>query len=171
MINPHVVLGLVVAWISSLGAMGYWQNNAGHAAEKSAWQARENKELTEANSKIFELEQSARAAEARHRFDLSKIADEYEREKTNAGAQKKRDIADARAGVIKLRIPAVCEKSGGSALPGTSSSAGLGDGGATSELPGEIAADLLELANDADAVVKQLRSCQEIVRADRKVGP
>lgn len=165
--NPYVILGLVIAWVASLAGVGYWQNGAGHTAERVTWQARENTELQAANAKIFELEEAARAAEAAHTTELDKIAQRHQREIADAEVQKEADVAAARAGRIVLRIPAPCKDPNGGEGTAATAAPGVGDGGATAELPREITANLYALADDADKVVRQLAECQAVVVEDR----
>ncbi len=165
--NPYVILGIVIAWIASLGAVGWWQNAAGHTAERVTWQARENKELQDANASIKRLEEAARAAEQAHATELAKIGENHQKEIADAQAQKDRDVAAARAGRIVLRIPAPCKAADGSQPAKTPAAPGVGDGGTTAELPRSVTEDLLSLANDADAVVRQLGECQAVIRSDR----
>lgn len=165
--NPWLILGmLVLAIVAGLG--GEWHGHAtGVVQEKAAWQAREGTELRAANAKILALEEAARKEEAARAAGLDKVAKIYEEKLADAEAQKDRDVRAARAGTLSLRIPTPCKAAGlggtAQAAPGT----GLGDGGATTELPREIAADLFALADDADKVVKQLTACQAVVREDR----
>ena len=165
--NPYIILGLVIAWIASLGAVGWWQNQAGHTDERVTWQARENKELQDANASIKRLEEAARAAEQAHATMLAKIGENHQKEIADAAAQKERDVAAARSGRIVLRIPAPCKGANGSAAAKTPATPGVGDGGATAELPRSVTEDLLSLANDADSVADQLRQCQKVILDDR----
>ena len=165
--NPYLIIGLIVAWLVSLATVGYWQNAAGHTAERVIWQARDNEELTKANADIKRLEEAARATEQAHTAALGKIAEDHQKEITDAAAQKERDVAAARAGRIVLRIPAACPRPNGGGAPKVAAAPSLGDGGATAELPRQVVADLLSLADDADAVTRQLGECQAVVRADR----
>lgn len=166
--NPYLIIGLIVAWLTSLGVVGYWQNEAGHTAEKVAWQQRENKELADANAAIKRLEEAARAAENAHAAALGEIATKHQQEITDAAAQKDRDVAAARAGRIVLRIPTACPSANGDNAAKTPAAPSVGNGGATTGLPSEITANLLALADDADAVVRQLSQCQAVVIEDRK---
>jgi hypothetical protein len=167
-VNPYLILAAVLVWLASSAGVGYWQNQAGHAAERGKWQARENEQLTTANAKIMELQEAARAEERAKAQAVAAISEKYEKEKIDAAAQKARDIAAARAGALSLRIPAPsCPGAGGGETGAAPAAAGERDGRAPGELPREVTANLLALADDADEVVQQLSACQAVVRADR----
>lgn len=166
--NPWIIVGFLVALIAA-SAGSYWKgSNDGRTAEKAAWQARENAELVAANAEILRLEEAARETEHRHAQELADISAGFEKDKADAAAQKDRDVAAARAGTLSLRIPSICKEAGGGTGSAIAASPGERDGPATTELPREITANLLALADDADEVVKQLTACQAIVKNDRK---
>lgn len=50
--KEYLYLAIAVVWAASLGVVGWWQNDAGHVAERDAWMKRENKELRDANAEI-----------------------------------------------------------------------------------------------------------------------
>lgn len=166
--NPYVIIGLLVAWLLSATGVGWWQNAAGHTAERSTWQGRENKELVDANASIKRLEEEARDTERKHVLALANIDRRYQKELQDAEDQKARDVAAARAGRIVLRIPSPCKGPDGGATSGVASTPGSGDGQKTAELPREVAANLFALADDANAVVRQLTECQAVILDDRK---
>jgi hypothetical protein len=170
-VNPYLILGISAAWLASLVGVGYWQNTTGHTAEKAAWQARENTELTAANAKILSLEEARRAEEQLHAQQVADISTKFEKEKADAAAQKARDIAAARAGRLVLRVPAACESTGGGDSGKAAAGAGEHNGGATTELPRTITANLFELADDCDAVARQLGAAQGVIRSDRAPPP
>lgn len=167
--NPYVIIGIGAAWVLSLGAVGWWQNSAGHTEERAAWQKRENTELVTANAAIKRLEEEARDTERRHAEDLNEISTGYQKELVNAKAQKDRDVAAARAGALSLRIPSPCKGADGGQAGTATTGAGGRDAAAGTELPREVTAGLFELADDADEVVRQLTACQAVVSADRIV--
>jgi hypothetical protein len=166
-VNPYLILGVLVAWLASLVGVGFWQNRTGHAAERVVWEQRENSELTAANAKIHDLEEQYRTEERRRAQEVADISTKYEKERTDAAAQKARDIAAARAGALRLRIPAACESPGGSDAGKAAAGAGERDGGATTQLPREITANLFGLADDCDVVARQLGAAQRVIRSDR----
>jgi prophage endopeptidase len=168
-VNPCLIIGLLLAWGASLGAVGWWQNGAGHKAERVAWQAREIEQNNRFAAATKKAEEDRRADEQAHAAAVDVIARSHAQEIEDARKQKDRDVAAARAGTVGLRFNASRDPAGGCKPSGPAAGAGNGDGGATTELPREIAADLFALADDADEVVRQLSACQAVVRADRVV--
>lgn len=165
--NPYLIIALIAAWLASLVGVGYWQNDAGHVDERSAWQARENDELQQANTTITRLNTEAREKEAIHAQQLADVSTNYQKEIQHAKDQRNRDVAAARSGALVLRydVAGQATDTSGAGAPGAST--GRCDGQAGAELPREISANLLDLVNDADDVTRQLDACQQIVRADR----
>lgn len=166
--NPYLILGLLVAWGLSLAGVGAWQNNAGHVAERSAWQDRESAELRLANATIIDLNVEARAAEYDHATALAAISTDYQGRLTDANKQRATDAAAVRAGTLRLRDPYPAGlRACGSVAAETGAGAGGRDGRAAGELSAEITGDLFELVDDADRLAEQLGACQRVVQADR----
>lgn len=170
--NPWVILGLVLLWATSLFGVGKWQREDGRTAERVESQAREIETVTAANAKIKQLNDAARAAEHASAVAIATIGAEHASAIETLEARRRRDVAAVRDGAIKLRVAGTCTPSpGGSAVPEARAAPGLGDGAQSIELPREATDFLLGLANDADQVADQLRSCQSIVLNDRKESP
>lgn len=166
--NPWIAFGCVLLWLGSLVGAGYWQNDAGHVAERVDWQKKDNQELAAANAKIVELTQQVRATEHNHATQLADISTKYEEKLQNANAQKGKDIAAARAGTLRLHYTAPTAQTADIGAASSVAAAPGGCNGATAgELPPEITANLYALADDADTIVVQLGACQDIVRQDR----
>ena len=163
--NKYLIIAL--AWVTSLVAVGAWQNSAGHVAERSDWQGREAKELTAANAAIKSLEEAARATERSHSAELATIATNYESKLSDATKQRSADLAAIRAGTLKLRDPATSIRSCGDPMPGIATSPGVGDGRAAGELSQRASEFLVGEASRADSVAEQLAACQQVVRGDR----
>lgn len=160
-----VVLAVVLALI---GAYVYGRSD-GQDIERAATMARDNAALTAAATRIREAEERRRAAEHGHARRLDEIATDYQREKANAKMQNDRLLADLRDGRVRLRIAAERAAAGDRDTSGQASAAACrSDGAAGGELPGPTSADLLALADDADAIVRQLASCQAVIVEDRK---
>lgn len=166
--NPYIILGVGAVWLGSLVGVGYWQNKAGHTDERTTWLSRENKELTEANQKIADLNTAIRETERQHTVRLSDISTAYQKELKNAKAQRDRDVATARAGTLRLQFTPDSQGAGGSETGSTAATASGCNGAERTELPRETVADLLELVNDADDVVRQLTACQAVILSDRQ---
>ena len=168
--NPYVIIGLLVAWGASLFGVGWWQNDAGHVAERTTWQTRENGELRTANATIKALQEQARKDEQTHAAALAAVSTDYERKLSDANKQRAADAAALRAGTLRLRDPNP---------PGLRACGGLGakvgpspggrDGAQGGELSEAAAGFLLGLASDADDVARQLAACQAVVVKDREL--
>ena len=178
--NPYVLIAVGVLWaLSVAGASVKWAGLK-VAEVQSAYLARDNTALADANAEIQRLQDAARATEAQRVQDMNTIAANYGKGYEDAEARRRRDVAAARDGALVLRVPAsACRTGPSEAGPAGSSSPG-GDGAAPLQLPGaagggvlppEITADLYALADDADQVADQLRACQSVVLADRKESP
>ena len=168
--NPYLIIGLLIVWIASLAGVGYWQNDAGHVAERTTWQTRENDELRTANDKIKKLEEDHRKAEHDHAAAVAAISTDYERKLSDANKQRASDAAAVRAGTLRLRDP---NPTGFRACGGIGLQVGTGasgrDGGTSGDLSAAASGFLLELANDADDVARQLAACQAVVVKDREL--
>lgn len=165
--NPYLIIGLL-GWLASLAGVGWWQNDAGHVAERTAWQTRENTELRTANDKIRSMQDSARRNEQMHAAALADVSTNFQKELSNANKQRAADIAAVRAGTLRLRVqyPASIYAIGDRPAE-TGPGAGGCDGPKGAELPESIVADLLGLAADADDVTRQLTACQRVIIEDR----
>lgn len=169
--NPWLLLAIAILWGLSIAASATKWASLKVAEVRAEYLVRDNKALTEANAKITSLQNAARETEARRVAEMSTLATNYAKGFRDAEAQRLRDVAAARDGSLVLRIPASACSPGGSETSPPRPASGGSDGAATVELPRAIAADLLDLANDADQVADQLRACQSIVLSDRKDSP
>lgn len=167
--KPYIIIGLLIAWALSLVGVGAWQNEAGHVAERVEWQARENKELVDANAAIKALEEKYRKAEQDHAAALGAIATNYEGKLSNATKQRAADLAAIRAGTLRLRDPGASGKCpDGDPMPGIAAAPGVGDDRAAGELSQRANEFLLGEASRADSIAEQLAACQQVVRSDRE---
>lgn len=168
--NPYVIIGLIVAWATSLAGVGYWQNEAGHIAERTIWQTLENGELRTANATIKSLHEQARKSEYEHAAALAAVSTDYERKLSDANKQRAADAAALRAGTLRLRDPNPTGfRSCGSLGTKIGTSPGERDGAQGGELSDAAAGFLLDLASDADDVARQLEACQAVVVKDREL--
>jgi hypothetical protein len=165
MMNPWVLLGVGLVWLASLVGVGAWQREDGATAERTTWQAKENKEITAANAAIERLNREARASEAEHAEQIAAIGAAHEADREAFEKRRRQDVADARSGALRLRVPGGCTSPGGSAPSTPAAPTGSGNDAAGGELPTEIAANLFELVADADANTRQLTACQAVVRS------
>lgn len=168
-INPWAIVGALLLWIATLAGVGYWQNEAGHTAERVIWQGRENKELVDANRRITELNEKYRRREQEHTAALDALSITYEGKLKNANKKTDDLIRAARDGAFRLRDPgaAACQTSGGD-LPKTGPGAGQRDGPGDGGLSTVATEFLLRLTGRCNTVRDKLTTCQAIVREDRK---
>lgn len=164
--NPYILLAVVLAWAASLVGVGWWQRHDGAAATVAAYEKRDNEALVAANAAIDQLNREARATEKAHTEQLATIGDHYATEFQVLEARRRRDVDAARDGAIRLRVAGACPPGGGGAAEAPAAAAGR-DGAQDAELPRAVTADLLALADDADAVVAQLTACQAVIVSDR----
>lgn len=159
---------VVVAIVAAIYAYGQKQFGLGEQAERATWLKRDNDALVQANAKIKQLEEDARATERRHAESIAQVSKKYQEELQHAKSRKDRVIADLRAGDQRLRIPvAATGCAGGSEAGTTSASAVRRDGEARAELSDAAAEFLVGLATEADEIVHQLNACQALVIEDR----
>lgn len=153
--NPWVLLGVAVVWALSLLAVGSWQREDGKTSERAACLAKENAALAAANKEIDRLRGVEKALGAQ----LITIGSDHADNLSKLEAQRQRDIANARAGALRLRIPA----SACTSAAGASASAQVSNGETGGELPPEITGRLFDLAADADRNTLQLGACQSVI--------
>jgi prophage endopeptidase len=124
-----------------------------------SWQAAEKKAIKAS-------EEAARATEQAHAKALDIVKTNYAKETANAKTQRDKDVAAAHSGALRLRDNAassgVCNDSKAATTTGGS------DAPKGADLSPAAAEFLLALADDADAVVRQLSACQQIINSDRK---
>lgn len=139
----------------------WWHTSAVDAAVEEALTTERNRltaDLLVAERRIHDLERQ-------HAETLALLGQHYQKEFQDAEARRKADVAAARDGALRLRVPGtLCPGPGGEAAAASSG----GDGSQAGELPGPIAADLLDLAHDADQVARQLALAQSVILAQRE---
>ena len=150
----------VIALLAGVWWHGHSRGAAGVQAEWDADRAR-------LNTQLLAQERSARAAEQQHAQALAAIDAKYQENERNAQLETDRLRTQLRAGTVRLSVPVVA---GSCSLSATGTGAGGSDGAARAELSAQAADDLVALAADADAVVRQLSACQAVVRADRFIA-
>ena len=132
---------------------GHRTGAAGVQAERDAGQAR-------MMAQLLAKEQAARAAEQQHAQALAAIDAQYQENERHARLENNRLRAQLRAGSVRLSVPVAA---GSCNLPADDSASGLRDATPQAELSSEAADDLVALADDADAVVRQLTACQAVI--------
>jgi|GEM_PF-3747199 len=162
-IGRWVIVGALI--VSSYLAGNLKGHNAGYkegidvGAQHEIAQAKENAKA------VIALDAKNRKLEQDHAMELAKLGAQYAQNLKTAKARHDADVAAARAGAIRLSIPSGCADANGGAAGAAAGPAPGGDGQARTDLPGEITADLLTLANDADEVVGQLSACQGVIQS------
>ncbi|MBO9538740.1 lysis system i-spanin subunit Rz [Herbaspirillum sp.] len=171
--NPLIIISLLIALAYAVFRYGEHEYSSGQKAENSLWQEKENATLTRANKRIKELEEQARADEAKHAKNMSAISTQYQKDLKNERLAKDRFIAAVRSGELRLYDPAAgaanSNGAGGNQTCSTDASAGGRDGATRGQLSKPASEFLLSLAGEADEVVHQLTACQAVVAADRKM--
>jgi hypothetical protein len=163
------VLAIAAVIVVAGGASIWYVADLGKKSEVGKCASDKVAQLAAANAQITRLEEAARAEEARRVQDMNVIAANYAKGYEDAEERRRRDVAAARDGALKLRVSAsVCAGAGGGSAAAPGPARPVGDGAATIELPPAITADLFALVDDADQVADQLRSCQQIVLSDRR---
>lgn len=175
-----LIYAVVIA--AALGALWYAYTTVdgrgydrGKAETVASYQARDNKALQEALTKVAALEAEARAQAAAHEIELDKIRRKNRKETEDAKRQHDTDLAAVRAGTLQLRDPGStgrtqCDHSP-AGTPGAT--AGRGDGASAGGLSDEAAGFLLQLVHDADRNTRQLADAQAVIEAQRRTcnGP
>ena len=169
--NPYVILALLVAWLASTAAVGYWQRHDGAAQVMVACQRTQAAESARATVAIQAAQTAARASEQKYAAGLATISTTYQEALTHAQTQHTSDLAAIRSGALRLRVQypaaAAAVHPGDGSASTTAATAGGRDGSQGSDLPGSVAVDLLALADDADNIARQLAACQAVIVQDR----
>ena len=163
--------GMVKSYLNGIAEEGY---KAGMLDERAKWLAREAKELAAANAEIERLHREAREEEGHHAEMLHAISKDYEKEIGNAKRAATIALDAIRSGSVGLFNPCRTTAGQGSGIrpPGEAATpAGKRDGAEGADVHRayvERVARSVELASEADDVVRQLTACQAVVTADRK---
>lgn len=137
---------------------GTWWH--GHRTGAAGVQAEWDADQARMTARLLAQEQAARAAEQQHAQALVAIDAQYQENERHAQLENNRLRAQLRTGTVRLSVPVVA---GSCNLPSDDSASGLRDSSPRAELSAEAADDLVALADDADAVVRQLTACQAVV--------
>jgi hypothetical protein len=139
--NPWVILGIVMAVLSSFGG-GYFK---GEHDEYT----RQQVEIAALNAKARETEQAM--------VNVANTYAETLRKSQNAARSKETKLrADVASGALRLSIPtqsAVCPTSV------TTAAAGDNSGEARTELAGSTSEDLIAIASEGDTAIRKLNAC------------
>ncbi len=138
-------------------AGAWWHGCRTGAAEVQAERDADQARMT---AQLLAQEQAARAAEQQHAQALATIDAQYQENERHARLENNRLRTQLRAGTVRLSVPVVA---GSCNLPADDSAAGSRNTAPRAELSSEAADDLVALADDADAVVRQLTACQAVI--------
>ena len=177
-ISAYVYLAGAIAILGLLSGMAYMaksyiedygkgEHARGIAEERVRWEARESKELADANRTIVFLNAAYREREQRFAVEINGLSAKHEEEKRNAKAKHDRDVAAVRDG-FRLSDPGArpapaCEGGGESAPATAFAAAGQPDAKGGGELSESLTGFLLAEANRADAIVGRLGEIQDLV--------
>lgn len=169
------VLSKIPWWIYVAIALVLYHFAAIHVAEKratdacnAAWQKKEAQAEIAYQTKVAELEKKARDQESQWETKITEAGVQYANDLQAQADQSSRDVADARAGALKLRVRSSCVQAGGSGGTKTSPDPGQSQPAGICELPPEVTGRLYALADDANRVTKKFNGCLAILQAERK---
>lgn len=155
---------LKVAALAGLFALGAWSGwalkNLSCTAAMSLHEAADAVKDAEANRKLAEATQAVMDSERRHAADLAAIAEAHEEDKRNAEAAYERDVADLRAGNVRLQ-----NRWRGCVATSEAIASGAAEPDAAARDREESAARIVRAARDADDWIKRL---QDVIRSDRE---
>jgi hypothetical protein len=139
----------------------------GVVAERERWQEKENRESRKRNAEIVALQMKIADAEAAYNKRANETGQKLTVENENASKRKDADTRNALAGNIRLRCNPDTTRRGdaGGAKKGDTKNQPSDNDKAGPELSGEVAANLLGLANDADRDVRQLGAAQQEIES------
>lgn len=168
--TPQLLMaGVIALGIASVGSYFYGRSDGRELAEREHLEAN-NKALKAAQAEAAKLRSEKAEMETAHAKRLLLIDESYLKEKQDADAQKARDIAAARAGVIRLRDPGgrcvPAAKPAGD-VPPPDAGTGRAEAAGSTELSAEAAEFLLSESNRADALVAKFnRTAQALIACE-----
>ena len=167
--SPWVALGVLLAWLGSLTAVGYWQNHQGRIDEKVVWEKRYNEEVTQAADQLKQLEDTYRLKEQDWNYKLNTVSVTYQRKLDDANKKFAVTSTNIDNGTIRLldtNATSVCSGKGTTTEVASSTSGSNAASGC--ELSTKASRDLWKLAEQADATAERLAACQAIITLDRQ---
>lgn len=157
------VLAIVGLWLYHVSAVKL-ADHRGYARAATECKTREDAAREAYERELAAAKQRNQNIEATHQAEMAIIGADYEKVVQDGKDQRDRDVAAARAGAIRLRVAGACPAGRGPAPEAAAPAQGR-DGAGDAELPGPVAADLLGLADDADATARRLGACQAVIRS------
>jgi hypothetical protein len=152
------------AFIESVDRKAY---DRGQSEERAKWQARESKELTQANAEIARLQSAYVALSKQQSAEVAAAQQAHQNKLKEVRDAKDLFIADVRAGRVVLRDPGRAASCQGSGDAGAQPAAAVAGSNAASggQLSVEASEFLLGLAGEADEVAAQLALAQRELAA------
>lgn len=159
---PYLAAAIALA-ASHLGAYRH-----GISIERAEWQAKADKAQADAMQQVAEAQEKARHAEQASAIAMANIDAAYLKGRTDAQAESDRTIADLRAGSVSLRQRFTCPPAApAGGMPKATTGTGQRDAASEGGLRSADAEFLVQLADRADQVTRQLEACQAVIRQDR----
>lgn len=158
MVAPASLLARIAPYtvfLTLVGLTHWWAYYRGEAHTKAAYEMRLEEMRTASAKALADAERAARDNESAATAELAAQSTKHVEEARHAQAEIDRLRADLRASHIRLSIP-VANCNAGSASSTDSAAAGGSGAEARAELMPETAADLVGVAADGDAAVRQL---------------
>lgn len=142
--------------------------NAGQKYERSAWQAREIKQIEAAAKQLDALHTEARAKESLANVELNNIRDKLQEAKDEI-SNKDSTINKQFDTIASLRWGAAAMQAGGSENGSVTASSRECNGETITELSPEVFKYVYDGFAECDAVVEQLTAAQEVIETDRLI--
>ncbi|MCB5187382.1 lysis protein [Methylobacillus caricis] len=175
---------VLAALFGVLAFLAYgWAYDNGSTAKDIEWQGKYNIDLHAANISLQDAllqlnaeQETSRAYSQAVQESFAFISADYQEKLRHVETRKDSVIAGLRANAQQLRIGIKTASSAGACAPGQdqpgeTNTATFGrDGEARAELSDTAAEFLVSLASEADQVVEQLTSCQQLLIAQRRAS-
>lgn len=150
------------AFLVAAFATGWW---LGDSLKQGEWDAARVQEAEAVAKAVEESRAQAMFTERELTKKLNNQSKQYQVKLQEKDSEKAAAIERARVGGLWVDVQASSNKD---AVPDSTSGACGCDGGTTARLSEETSRRLIELASEADKVVEQLTSCQQILKDERK---
>lgn len=165
--NPWVILGITLAWISSITGAYFYGHSNGVDGERVKWQQQHIDDTARYNALLISTLGKYRDLENKRATDTAKLELDAKLRIKEVSNAKDKIINDLRTGTIKLRDQYATAKTCSAGVPETSTSDDTERG---SELSSELSQFLVSEASRADQVVVKLNQCVEQLTADRIIN-
>lgn len=145
-----------------LFSTGWW---LGDSLKQGEWDAARAQEAEAVAVTVKLMHDQAMSKERELTQKLNGQSKQYQVKLQEKDSEKAAAIERARVDGLRVDIQASSDKDG---MSNASSGSGRCDGETTARLSEETSRRLIEFASDADKVVEQLTSCQQILEDERK---